>query len=235
MIWWTLLVLVGLGVWPRVTVQPAALVTGGLLCALCALTGISALWADSEEGAFLELGRTGLYVGAFALVVAAARQASAPAWIDGIAAGIASVAVLALAGRCFSWEDPGELRTFLPGTETRLGYPLGYWNGLGILLGIGVPLLLRPAVAAGRAAVRGLAVGALPALAAALYLTSSRGGASVAAAGALAFVLLCGRALSALSALAVGGLGAAASIAVLQARPELVDGPLRVAVAEGQG
>lgn len=235
LIWWAVLVFVLVGVWPQDAVPRAAVVTGGLLCAFCALTGASALWADSAEAAFLELGRVGIYLGAFAVTVMAARRAGAAAWTDGMGAGIAAVAILALADRCFAWHDPSELRSFLPGAEIRLGYPVGYWNGLGILVGIGVPFLLRPAVAAARTATRGLAVGALPALGASLYLTSSRGGAAVAAAGTLAFLLLAGRVVPTLSAVAVGGAGSALAIAVLEARPELVDGPLAAAARADQG
>ena len=235
LLWWALLVLAALGVWPRASPPRVALVAGGLLCALTALTGVSALWSDSEERAFQELGRVGLYLGAFTTTIAAARRMSVAAWTDGLAAGVATVGVLAIVGRCLSWDDWSDLRAFLPGTETRLGYPLGYYNGLAIMLGIGVPLLLRAAVDARTSALRALAVGALPPLGAALYLTSSRGGVAVAVVGALAFVLLSGRAVPTLFALLAGGLGAAASIAVLEARPELVDGPLAAAEAAGQG
>ena len=235
LIWWSLLVLVAAGVWPRAAVPRAALVTGGLLAAFCVLTGVSALWADSAEGAFLELGRVGIYLGVFAVAVAAAARGGMAAWTDGLAGGIAAVAVLALADRCFSWHEPAELRSFLPGAEVRLGYPLGYWNALGILLGIGVPLLLRPAVASGRTLVRGVAAGALPAMGIALFLTSSRGGVIVAAVGALAFVALAGRALLALSALAIGGAATAVAVAVLEARSEFLDGPLESAAAVSQG
>ena len=235
LIWWSLLVLVAAGIWPRAAVPRAALVTGGLLAAFCVLTGVSALWADSAEGAFLELGRVGIYLGVFAVAVAAAARGGMAAWTDGLAGGIAAVAVLALADRCFSWHEPAELRSFLPGAEVRLGYPLGYWNALGILLGIGVPLLLRPAVASGRTLVRGVAAGALPAMGIALFLTSSRGGVIVAAVGALAFVALAGRALLALSALAIGGAATAVAVAVLEARSEFLDGPLESAAAVSQG
>ncbi len=235
LIWWLVLVLVGLGVWPRAPIPRSALVAGGLLCAFCALTGASAFWADSSEGAFIELGRVGLYLGGFVIAVVAATRASAAAWTDGMGAGIAAVALLALGDRCFGWHHAAELRSFLPGTETRLGYPLGYWNGLGILFGIGVPLLLRPAVASSQAVVRAAAVAALPALGAGIYLTSSRGGAAVAVVGAVAFVLLAGRALLAWSALAAGGAGTAVAVAVLHARPEFVDGPLESAAAVSQG
>jgi O-antigen ligase len=234
-LWWTLLVLVGLGLWPRASLPRPALLTGGLLLAYCVLTGASTLWAEGEEAAFLEFGRAGLYLGVFAVAVMAAGRGSASVWTDGMAAGIAAVAVLALAERFLSWQDTGPFRTFLPGTETRLSYPVGYWNGLGALLAIGVPLLLRPAVAARRALLRGMAAGTLPALGAAIYLTSSRGAVAVAAVGALTFVVLGGRALPALTALAVAAAGTAAAIAVLEARPELVDGPLGTATAAAQG
>jgi O-antigen ligase len=71
-------------------------------------------------------------------------------------------------------------------------------------------------------------------IAATVYLSSSRGGVAVAVVGALAFAGLSGR-VRALQALAVGGAGAAAAIAVLAARPVLVDGPLGTSHAESEG
>src|SRR6185503_15034172 len=124
---------------------------------------------------------------------------------------------------------------FLPGGENRLSYPLEYWNGLGIFVGLAFPLLLGTALATRRTAVRAIAVAVLPALCATIYLTSSRGGAATAALGAVVFLALTERRLAALGALLCGAAGSAAAIGVLLARSDLVDGPLQSAAATDQG
>ena len=71
---------------------------------------------------------------------------------SGIASGL-----IALASRLFPDLLPeGELTEFLGSAETRLSYPVNYSNGLGILVGLAFPLLLRGAIAHERALWRGL-------------------------------------------------------------------------------
>jgi O-antigen ligase len=119
--------------------------------------------------------------------------------------------------------------------RSRLHYPVNYWNGLAILAGLALPLLLRAAVAHRPASLRALALVPVPAMAAAIYLTSSRGGYAVAAVGVIVFCVLTSRRLSALVATAVAGAGAAAAIAGMLARDALVNGPLGSAQASSEG
>lgn len=225
-----------LGRSPGAPVPRAALAAGGALLTLALLSGLSGLWADSPERAFLEFDRVTMYLGVFALAVLATRRGDAGRVVDALALGIGVVALLALGQRCVPSAFPADqLPRFLPGAGVRLSYPVGYWNGLAALVALGVPLALRAAVDARAAALRGLAVGAVPLLAAVVYLASSRGGAVVAAVGAAAFVALTGRRVAASAALGVGVAGTAIAIAVLHARPELVDGPLGAARTVGQG
>ena len=233
---WTIMLGVGLSLLPLDRVPRAAVIVGGLLAAFALLTGASALWADDPEGAFLEFDRATLYLALFALIVLAARRDDARRWSDGLRAGIAAVGVLSLASRCFPHLLPaGDVARFLPAVETRLTYPVNYWNGLGILLALGLPLLLRPAIASRSACWRGLALAPIPALAAAIYLTSSRGAAAVAAVSVVAFGLLVVRRLAAFQAILVAAAGSAAAIAVLLPRDELVNGPIRSGAAVSQG
>jgi hypothetical protein len=67
-----------------------------------------------------------------------------------------------------------------------------------------------------------------------MYLSSSRGGVAVAVVGGLVFVVLSSR-VRALAALAVGGIGSGAVIAVLSGRSVLVDGPFGTSSAESAG
>ena len=224
--WWTLAVAVALGVLPRRRMTPLAVVTVGLLVALALVTLASTTWGDSAERAFLEFDRVLLYLGVLLLTILATRAGTGGSIADGLAAGIAATALLALATRCL----PGvfgeeEALTFLPALRNRLSYPLDYWNGLSIFTALGFPLLLRGALLAGRPLLRGLALAPLPALAGVIYLTSSRGGVATALAGILAFVALTDRRVAAVAAGAIAAVSAVAVVFVLKERPDLVNQP----------
>ena len=235
-IWWTIMLAVALGVWPLARPTRAAFATGGLLAVLAAFALLSIAWATSSEDAFAEFNRIALYVGVFTLVVLASTRANASRWSDGLALGITSVGILALASRFFpDLFAEREVTTFLPSAATRLSFPVDYWNGLAILVALALPLLLRGAVAWGPAVARGAAVAPLPALAAVVYLTSSRTGVATVVVGTLAFFTLTARRWAAGTAIALAALGSAAAVAVLQNRHELVNGPLDSAVAASQG
>ena len=236
LVWWTVLAGVASGAWPAARVPRAAALAGLALAAFTLLTAASIAWAPSAERALAELLRVTLYLGTFALVVLAVRPGEGAVTADGIAAGISVAGVLALAQRLVpGFGSDGGIPELLPEAAVRLSYPLGYWNGLGIFAALALPLLLRAAVATRPAAVRGLAVLPVPALAAAVYLTSSRGGVAAAVAGAAVFLLLGARRLAAVQALAVAACGSAGAIAILSARPALVDGPLTRAAVEADG
>jgi hypothetical protein len=235
-IWWALIFAVALSVWPLERLPRSAVATGALLAGFSAWTGLSLIWAESAEKAFAEFDRVLLYLGVFLLVCLAGTRENARRWRDGMALGLVGVAVLALTSRLFGdlVGDQG-LATLLPGVEERLSYPVDYWNGLAILIGLAFPLLLSCAAERRAPLVRALSIAPLPALVAVIYLTSSRGGAATAIIGALAFIALGNRRLAALAATACAAAGSAVVIAILDARPQLVDGPLDSAVAASQG
>jgi hypothetical protein len=236
LILWTGLLATAFGLWPVAPVPRAALVCGGLLAAFAAFTGLSVLWAPAAERAFAELDRVVLYVALFALPVLAASRGSARRWADGLALAIGVVAFLAVAQRLLPDALPaGDIPRLLPAAATRLSYPIGYWNGLAILLALGVPLLLRVAASDARLAVRALGAAPLPAVALAIYLSSSRGGVAAGAVGIVALVALAPRRLATLQALLVAGLGAAVAIAVVRSHPALVDGVPGAPAARDEG
>lgn len=235
-VWWALALAVALALWPRDRLPRGALAVGAALGALAAFTALSIAWSDSAEKAFGEFDRVLLYLGVFALAVVAAPRGSARRWSDGIALGLAGIGLLALASRLFpGLVGQGDLPRFLPGVGTRLSYPLDYWNGLAIAVALCFPLLLRAAVAARSPVGKGIALAPVPALAATIYLTSSRTGVAVAVLGSLVFVAICGRTLAAAAAAAFSAAGTAGAVAVLAARPQLVDGPLSTHAAVSQG
>jgi hypothetical protein len=213
LVWWTLF----LGVSTKLLPEPPIDRTGAGAIALFAGYSIlalsSAFWSSDVEAAVLEADRALLYLGVLILTVTLARPALLTAWSDGLAIGIVAVASIALTSRLF----PGliaapRLSEYLPNADARLSYPLNYWNGLGLLCALAVPLLLRAAVDAKRPLVRAMACAPLPAFAAVFVYTSSRGAVLVACAGATLFVVLThSRRRSA----ALGALSAAGALAAV--------------------
>jgi hypothetical protein len=235
-LWWALIVAVVFGLLPTEPASRASLSIVGLLSAFALWTLASLLWSASAEKSFDEFNRVSLFLAAYVLVTVAASRVNLGRWADGLTVAVSVVAVVALVSRLFPGSFPSrELATFLPGAVTRLSFPLGYWNGLAIFLALGVPLLLRAAVIARRPTVRGLALAPMPVIASVIYLASSRGGVAAALVGVIAFIALTERRWTAAIALALSGLGAAAAIAVLLQRDELVNGPLGTEAVERQG
>ena len=235
LVWWGILVAVAFDLAPRAAVPRAALACTGLLVLFGLFTALSIGWAPSAERAFSEADRVLLYAGVLLLSVLLARRGDAGRWVDGMALAVVAVAALALGQRLFPGLLPDDqLAEQLPNAATRLSYPVGYWNGLAIFVALGVPLLLRAAVVARSPLWRAAAVAPLPMIAGVIYLTSSRGGVAVAVAGGAAFAVLLGR-VRAILALAIGAVGSVLSVAILDARPTLVDGPFASAAAKDAG
>ncbi|MBA2240298.1 MAG: tetratricopeptide repeat protein [Solirubrobacterales bacterium] len=200
----------------------AALLTGFAVWA-----GLSMTWAPSAEKAFLELARVLLYLGLF-LVAATLGVSGQGRFVGGgLALGIVGVGTIALLSR-FTPDlvSPGPLADTIASARSRLSFPVDYWNGLAMLVGFSVPLLLSVAVTARGILLRSAAIAPLPAAAAVSYLASSRGGFLVIAVGFLLFLGLTNRRWSAAIAGAVGAAGAAAAVLMLAERPALVETPL---------
>ncbi|MBA3433135.1 MAG: hypothetical protein H0U08_03475, partial [Actinobacteria bacterium] len=235
-LWWAVIVGIALQLVGTNGLPQAAFAVGGLIVALAYWTLASVLWAPSAEDAFNEFNRLSLFLGIYVLVVLASSRRTVGRWADALGLAIAAVALVALISRLFPESFPDrELATFLPGAATRLSFPLGYWNGLAIFVGLGVPLLLRMALVARHPVVRGVALAPIPVVVSVIYLASSRGGVVTAFIATLAFILLTDRRWSAAAAIATSGLGSAVAVAVLVDRRELVNGPLGTEVVRDQG
>src|SRR4051812_42925182 len=141
LVWWTILAAVAFSLAPRAPVPRAALACAALLLAFGVFSGLSGAWAPSVERAFAEMDRVLLYAGVLVAAIVFTRRGDAGRWADGLALAVAAVGVLALGQRLFPDLLPAdELARDLPNAAARLTYPLGYWNGLAIFLGLGVPL-----------------------------------------------------------------------------------------------
>jgi hypothetical protein len=234
--WWAVLLGVGLGVWPRARVSRAAWIIAGVFALFAVWTFASIWWAKSAENAFIEFNRTTMYLAILLIGVLAGTRGNLRRWADGLALAAAAVAVLSLVSRAFpSTFSLQGFPTFLPGVATRLSFPIGYWNGLGIFVGFAYPLWFGLALRANRWWQRILALMPFPAFATVIYLTSSRGGVAAAWIGAITFIATTARRWTAVGVLLAAAIGSVAAIGVLLPRDELVDGPLRSHEAAVQG
>jgi hypothetical protein len=235
-VWWTIVLTAALGLARLRRPSWQAITLGGFLLAFGLFSLISAAWAPNSARALEEFNRVSLYFGVFLLVVAIGSAVPAARWSDGLALGIASVGIFSLVTRLVpELANTGAPLRFLPAGQSRLAYPLGYWNALAVLLAVGVPLLARAALESRTRIARGLAAATLPAFGGALYLTSSRAGSLATAVGVIVFVIASNRRLAAAALIAVAGFGAVLTIAVISGKAALVDGPLDSAAAASQG
>ena len=236
LLWWAVVLGLALAVWPLVRLPHGALITGGLLAAFGLFALLSVGWAADAASAYAEFTRVALYVAVFAVTVVAGRRDNAGRWIDGLALGIVAVAVLALVSRFFPGTfEQDEIARFLPGDANRLSFPVGYYNGLAILVALALPLLLRQAVAGRNAVLRGAALVPIPAIAVIIDLSSSRGGVITAVVGSFGFLWFTARRWTALAALVVAAAGSVAAVLFVIQRDALVNGPFDTSLAESQG
>jgi MFS family permease len=163
-------------------------VTTVLLFALLALiTAVSVLWSISPELTYIEAGRTFAYLAVFAAAVATTRLAPrvAPEVLTGLLIGAIVPVGYALASRIW----PGALAE--NEVSNRLGQPFDYWNAVGCVAAMAVPIALW--LGSRRGGSPTARVAAYPAMGAcilAILLTQSRGAAAAAAVASVAWFAL---------------------------------------------
>lgn len=224
-VWWGVIVALACGFAANSrTIASSAVVAAGLAgFALWMLASMA--WASDSATAFDEFDRASLYVGVFVLCSLLFRRRDLAAWCDGIGFGIVAVGVLALVSRFFpSAIGRASGGSILPALVTRLSYPVGYWNGLGILCALGAPLMLAAATGERPRWVRAAAAGSIPLLGTAIYLTSSRGAVATGIVAIVLFVVLTPLRWAALATLAVSGAATAISVVLVDRRHNVVNG-----------
>jgi hypothetical protein len=235
LVWWLLLLGALVAVLPVTSLDRRAWWVLAALTAFAAWTALGIGWSDSAERAVGELTRTLTYLGVFVLALGAARAGYAREALNGLAAGLALVGLIALLSRLHpAWFPPDAGTPFL-GERNRLDYPLNYFNALSALLALAVTL----AVAAGRSARtpagRALATASLPALALALFYTLSRGGILAAVIGISAFLALTSDRRQTVRTLLIAGAGSALLILVADQALPALEGGHRDAAAHREG
>lgn len=215
-IWWVLLVGVLVAALPQLGLSKLALAAIGLLALFVVWTALSLIWTESAERTAVELARVLTYLGIFALALSLRGSREPGALVAAVAAATVLITVLALLSRLHPAWFPSADQTarFLVDSRERLSYPLNYWNALGALVAIGMPLVLHVSATARLVVVRALAAAALPAMALVLFFTLSRGGIAAAALGLALFLVVVSDRTPKLLTLAFAGLGAGVLVAI---------------------
>jgi len=160
----------------------------GALALLAVWTLVSTTWSDSSSRGLIEFDRTLLYLGLLLLFGSLPRTPEQTAWaLRALFGAMLTVGVFALLSRVLP-----ELVTVDENIAAeRLSYPLTYWNGLGLFLGIGLILAVHLASSEREpAALRVLGAGSAPVFATALYFTLSRGAIAATVVGVVLYLVL---------------------------------------------
>jgi O-Antigen ligase len=235
-VWWVLLFAVAVGALPRRRPGTLALCALGLLAAFVLWTALSLRWTESTEKTATDLASVVTLLGVFGLAILSRARDTAGQMVAALAAAIGLIAFVGLLSRFHpSWfPDAVQTGQFLDTGKERLSYPLGYWNGLAALIGIGLPLILQIAGNARSTAVRVLAGAAFPAVLLALFYTLSRGGITASLIALAIYVALTRDRLAQLPTIAVGAVGGAILIVLALQRDSLLHG-LENSTAASQG
>jgi hypothetical protein len=187
------LAIVALVVRPITRLHSLEVALVGAVVALASWTWLSIAWSSARTQSVLEGERSLVLVAAVAAVLAVAGRRPLKPLVGGLLAGIVLVAAYALLTRLF----PDRIGGYDPLAVYRLSTPIGYWNGLGVLAGMGSLLALGVAARASSAAARiGASVSLLVCLPT-LYFTFSRGSWVALGAGVVMLLVLDPRRLQA--------------------------------------
>jgi tetratricopeptide (TPR) repeat protein len=143
----------------------------GALSAFAAWTALSTLWSVDPAQTVLEFERALVYVAGALAFMLVARRRLLPDMLGGLLCALSLVSLYALATRLF----PEQLGSYDEIAVYRLDEPLGYWNALGILAGIGAILALGLAARTPSLAGRALAAASLVVMVPTMYFTFGRG------------------------------------------------------------
>jgi hypothetical protein len=208
-VWWIVLLGALVGVLPVTRPGRAGWIGLLLLGAFAAWTALSLTWTESHERTMAEAGRVAAYLGIFALALAAQGRVAMRHALNGTAAAIALVGLLAVFYRLHpGWFTLTETDRFYP-QSNRLNFPLGYWNALAAFMAMGVPLALHAAATARTLAMRAAAAGAVPVMVFCAYLTISRGAVGMIGVALIVFLLLTPERVYRLATVAICGVGSA--------------------------
>jgi hypothetical protein len=237
-VWWVVLLGAACGILPAARLTRTGWAALGLFGAFVVWTAIASTWSLSSERSLQELSRGACYLGVLtlALTTFTDRRRVLRHTVAAVACAISVIALLALVSRLHPGAFPGSETTaaLLPGAHQRLSWPLNYWNALGALVALGMPLLLSIATSARSLIAQAAAAAAIPLISLCGYLTFSRAGAIAGAIALVVFLALAPDRIPKLATLLLCAAGSAALIAGAVHRPAIEQG-LTTAGARHQG
>ena len=208
---------------PTGRVSRLSAAAGLCIGASAVLAAISIGWASDQGRAFDEAVRASFYFGLFVLTVCTGTRRDRSEWLSGLTIGLGLVAIIAL----FSYLQPGVLDSGhrdIPESVGRLSYPIGYWNGAGVLLAVTAVLLSYAGIRGPTRTLRSAAIAVFPFAVLGVWLTSSRGAGIALAIGLCILIAASPDRPRQLVAVIVGALGAAAVIVVARQLGDLTSG-----------
>jgi hypothetical protein len=205
----------------------------GLLAVFAGFSGLSMLWSITPDRSWEEFNRALAYalVAGLGVLLGASVERAVERFAIGWLVAALAVAVYALQGKV----APGLHDT--TAEISRLRAPLEYWNALGLLCALAVPIAVRIATDLGhRAWERLAAIEAVYLLVVVIGLTYSRGAVAAFAVAALVLTALGGARLRGLVVLALGTLAAVAPLAYAFSRGALKTNgaPLAARIHDGR-
>ena len=168
--------------------SPQLGICAGALGLYAVWTLLSALWSDSTWRALVEFDRALLYLAALVLFGLMPRDAGRVRWMTrGIALALLVVCAAGLITRVLPhvWPIDPNLG------ESRLSYPVTYWNTLGLMGSLGTILCFHFACSRSEpAAVRVAGAAAVPLFVTTVFFTLSRGAILAGAIGLVAYIAI---------------------------------------------
>ncbi len=191
----------------------------GLMVAFAALSALSSAWSSSVAASLVEAERVVAYLGFFTLAFLVCQtDRQRRRFVEGVFLVIALIVVLAVADRLFPMTQES-----LAGEGPRLRFPLGYWNAVGLVGGIGVVFFAWMNRAGSHAVLRWLAAALIPVAWAVLYLTYSRGGIAAVIVSLLSLFFLSRERLRVLVVVLLGALAALPTVLFIQGNPAIAE------------
>ncbi len=181
------------------------LIAAGALALIAVYAALSLGWSLDRGAGFEDVVRLSGYLGAFLLTGLLVGPGRGPSVLIGLAAGLVAVSAIAVASRLagVGAGDVG-LVSSMGSSAGRLSYPVGYWNALGSMAAMSVPVLVWIAASSRGRAASSAALAAMPIVGLAAFMTSSRGALIAIAVGAAVAIAASRSRSRAIAALAVG-------------------------------
>jgi O-antigen ligase/polysaccharide polymerase Wzy-like membrane protein len=221
-VWWVIAAGFAIGVLPRVRLDWSLLIPAIALGGLVGWTLLSLTWTESSERTWVELSRLIGYAGFAVIAWSALNRYTFRAAAGGLSVSAVAVCVLAVASRLVPSSFPVD-EVQIAFNSDRLTYPFGYWNAVAAWGSMTFAICLCWSAQARHAAVRALALGAVPIAGTAIYLTYSRGGVLSAGVAVLAAIALSrNRWTAGVHAIAAGA-GTGIMILVIRANPAIAE------------